>query len=244
LGFAARRTRLQIILSAQRLQGQMAALATDLGQAVDCWAVVTAFESSHLKFEIPKNSLFATLLRSPWWISMAIAAALAVLAATLLPAQYKAIGSMSTLPFVVIGAIAARRQWRLPSAAQVARTQQALATMAWPQFAALLEDAFRRDGYAVQRGAATSVDFVIERKGRRAVVCARRWKSACASLVALRSLQAAREAADAPDAIYICLGDLTNEARPFAKQHGIAIWQSAELAQALKGAVPHPSAAK
>lgn len=185
-----------------------------------------------------KNSLFAVLLRSPWWVSFAIAAALALLAAALLPAEYRVVGALSTLPFVVIGVVAARRQWRLPSAAQVARTTQAVSVMAWPEFAKRLEDTFRRDGYTVQRGAAAPVDFELERSGRRMLVCARRWKSARIGLEVLRALQSAREAGEAPDALCICLGELTDNARPFAAEHRIAVWQSAELAQALHGRVP------
>ena len=193
-----------------------------------------------------KNSLFAVLLRSPWWISVAIAGALALVAATLLPQAYRALGALSALPFVVIAAIAARRQAQLPSAAKVLATQQAVSAMSWPDFAKLLELAFARDGYTVQRGTDDGVDFDIERQGRRMFVSARRWKSARTGLAALRALQTAREAAGVPDALYIGLGELTDNARPFAAEHRIAIWGGAELAQALRSltlptAAPKPT---
>lgn len=191
-----------------------------------------------------RNSLFAILLRSPWWVSIGVAAVLALLAGALLPAAYRVVGALSAVPFVVIGAIAARRQWSLPSAARVSRTAEALGTMAWPAFAQLLEDAFRRDGHTVQRGTATAVDFELERSGRKMVVSARRWKTARTGLDALRALQAAREAADAPDALYIGLGELTDQARTFAAGHRIAIWQAAELAQALRDLPLGPTAAR
>ncbi|MDO8420135.1 MAG: restriction endonuclease, partial [Rubrivivax sp.] len=38
-----------------------------------------------MKFQMAKNSLFATLLRSPWWISAVIALVLGLLGAALLP---------------------------------------------------------------------------------------------------------------------------------------------------------------
>jgi hypothetical protein len=188
-----------------------------------------------MKFQMAKNSLFATLLRSPWWVSLALAAVLSLLAAALLPQAYRVAGALSSFPFVVIAAIAAWRQSRLPGTAQVAAAQQALATMAWPDFARRLEQAFQRDGYTVQRGSRDGVDFELERKGRAMLVCARRWKSARTGVEALRSLQAAREAMEVPDALYICLGELTDNARPFAAEHRIAIWQAPELAQALRG---------
>lgn len=197
-----------------------------------------------MKFQMAKNSLFATLLRSPWWVSLAIAAVLAVLAGALLPSDYRIAGALSTLPFVVISAMAARKQWHLPSAAKVTQTLEATSAMAWPAFSKLLEEAFRRDGYTVQASTASPVDFELERRGRKMLVSARRWKSARTGLDALRALQAAREAADAQDALYIGLGELTDNARPFAAEHRIAIWQAAELAQALRGLPLPPPATR
>ncbi len=178
-----------------------------------------------------EKSLFATLLRSPWWVSLAIAAVLGLLAISLLPADYRVVGATSGFPFLVIAVI----QWRLPSAARVLQTQQAVTAMAWPEFAALLEAAFRRDGYQVAPGSTAAVDFELERQGRKMLVSARRWKSARTGLEALRPLQAARETAGAADALYIGLGELTDTARPFAATHRIAIWQADGVAQALRG---------
>ncbi len=182
-----------------------------------------------------KNSLFALLLRSPWWISAVIALVLGLLGMALLPAQFKAVGAFIGLPFIVIGAMAGYRQWRLPSAARVAEVHEAVAAMAWPVFADLLEQGFRRDGYTVQRRKSGEVDFELERKGRRMLVCARRWKSARVGLEALRALQAAREASDASDALVVGLGLLTDTARPFAVEHRIDVWQAPDLARLLKG---------
>lgn len=188
-----------------------------------------------MKLHMAKNSLFAMLLRSHWWISALIALALGLASLALLPDQLRVIGALSGLPFLVIAAMAARRQWHLPSAARVTETHEALSAMAWPAFAALLEESFRRDGYSVQPGQAAGVDFDIERQGRRRLVCARRWKSARTGVEPLRALQAARDAADSADAVYLSLGALTDTARDFATEHRIAVWQLPELAHALRG---------
>lgn len=188
-----------------------------------------------------KNSLFSILLRSPWWISLALGLLLGVLGLALLPAQLRAVGALAGLPFLVVSVVAARRQWHAPSAARIARTQQALATMAWPAFAALLEQAFRREGYAVQRAQDEAFDFVLERQGRRMLVCARRWKSARIGQEALRALQAARDARESEDALYIGLAPLSDQAGPYAAEYGIKIWQAAELARVLRGLPLHPA---
>ena len=197
-----------------------------------------------------KNSLFAVLLRSPWWVSLAIAAGIGVAAMALLPPDWRGVALFSGFPFVVLSGMAAWKQWFVPSAARVQQTRQAVAAMAWPAFSRLLEDAFKRDGYSVQRGSGDAVDFVLERKGRRMFVSARRWKSARLGLETLRALQAAREAAETDvatnsatnsatglktDALCISLGELTDSARPFAAAHRVAVWQAPEIAQALRG---------
>jgi len=197
-----------------------------------------------MKLRMARNSLFAVLLRSPWWISAVIALALGMASFALLPEQFRVVGALSGLPFAVIAALAARQQWRLPSAARVAETHAALGAMAWPAFADLLEQSFRRDGYSVERSEAAGVDFVLERKGRRLLVCARRWKSARTGMEALRTLQAAREATDAADALYIGLASLTETARLFASEHRIAIWHASELANALRGLPPRGAASR
>jgi len=189
-----------------------------------------------MKLRMAKNSLFAMLLRSPWWISAAIALALAAASFALLPLQFRVVGAISGLPFVVIAGLALRRQWHLPSEARVAEAHAAVAALAWPAFASLLEQSFRREGYAVGRGDRAGIDFALERKGRRLLVCARRWKSARTGLEGLRALQAAREADDdGPDALYIGLASLTDTARAFAAEHRIAVWHAAELAHTLRG---------
>jgi len=184
-----------------------------------------------------KNSLFAILLRSSWWISLLIAAVLALLSFALLPQDLRVVGALSGFPFLVVSALALRRQWKLPSAARVEQTQQALAAMAWPAFAALLTQAFQREGYTLLQQAGKkeeAYDFELERAGRRTLVSARRWKSARTGLEALRALQAAREAREADAAIHIGLAPLSEQAAPYAAAQGIAVWQAAELAQLLR----------
>ncbi|MBC7726326.1 MAG: restriction endonuclease [Microbacteriaceae bacterium] len=191
-----------------------------------------------------KNSLFSILLRSRWWFSLLIAVGLGALAYALLPEQFRVVGALSGLPFAVVAVVAAVRQWDVPSAARVTATQRALVAMPWAAFAVLLEQAFRRDGYTVQRGKMAPVDFELERQGQRTLVSARRWKSARTGLEALRPLQAARAATEAPGAIYIGLAPLSDTAQPFAAEHRITVWHATELAHALRGLPLTPSAAR
>ncbi|MFN0185060.1 MAG: restriction endonuclease [Aquabacterium sp.] len=188
-----------------------------------------------------RNSLFAILLRSSWWISVALAAFVGGVAAAVVPDAYRVVAAFSGFPFVVIAVMAAWRGRNQPSVAQVERAAQALGQTSWSAFATLLEAAFRRDGFSVERSQRPGVDFEIEKAGRRMMVAARRWKSAHVGLEPLRALQAAREAAEAPDALYIGLGALSDQARKLAAAERVAVWQAPELAQKLKGLLPPTS---
>lgn len=191
-----------------------------------------------MKFKMAENSLFAILLRSPWYISLAISVAVGGVAAAVLPEAYRAVGAVSGFPFVVIAAMAAWRGRGKPSPAQVEHAARSLGQMSWPAFAQLLEAAFKRDGFTVRRGPGPAADFEIERNGRRMVVAARRWKSAHTGLEPLRALQTARGAVEAPDALYIGLGELSEAARTLAAGERISVWQAPELAQKLRGLLP------
>ena len=188
-----------------------------------------------MKFKMSEKSVFAVLLRSPWWISGLLAVALGLVAAALLPTEFKGAGALSGFPFLVISGMAAWRQWHLPSSTRVAATTRAVSAMAWPQFAGLLEQAFQRDGYSVQRGPSDAFDFRLERKGRSTLVAARRWKSNRIGLETLKALQTARESGGVADALLISLGELSDNARPYASAQAITVWRAPDLAQVLRG---------
>src|SRR5438105_15805107 len=98
-----------------------------------------------------QKSLFAILLRSRWWVSFLMAAAMALVARLLLPKDYEAFAIFSAIPFTVIGAIAAWKQFQRPTPARVKETLQAVGAMPWTTFADVLEKAFRDDGHVVTR---------------------------------------------------------------------------------------------
>ena len=93
-----------------------------------------------------KRSLFAILSRSPWWVSVLIATAVFMVVRQFMP-DYAALAS--TLPFLGIAGYAGWRQSRVPNPERVAEALAALRAMSWQEFAAIMEAAFRSDGYAV-----------------------------------------------------------------------------------------------
>jgi restriction system protein len=178
-----------------------------------------------------ENSLFAVLLRSPWWISIAVAVALALAARMFLPDLYAiALG----LPFLAIGAVAGWRQFRAPSAKRIAGTVETVRAMSWGEFSRTLEGAFERDGYKVARLDGAAADFELTKGWRVSLVSAKRWKAARTGIEPLRELDAARRAREAHESIYVVAGELTDNARAFATQNNIRLAQGAELVRLLR----------
>lgn len=187
-----------------------------------------------MKFKMSQNSIFAVLMRSPWWMSAGLALLLSVGGAAALPRDFAAVGVFAAVPFVVIAVLAGVRQWRQPSEERVLAVAQALAGMGWKEAAAAFEAGFTRDGSQVQRLDGPGADFALQRKGRVAVVSARRWKAARIGIEPLRELQAARQQRGAQEAVFVALGEVSDNAWVYAREHGIALMAGLELARLLR----------
>jgi restriction system protein len=186
-----------------------------------------------MKFRMAKNSLFAVLLRSPWWVSALVAAAVFGALRLMLPGVYAFFGA---LPFIGIAGYAGWLQLRAPSAARVAETLGAIRSMSWDEFSAAIEEALRGEGYRVGRLSGSDAEFELTRAGRVALVGCKRWKVARTGVEPLRELHAATRAHQAHDCIYIAAGDFTDHARAFALEKNIRLVHDAELAMLLAGA--------
>ena len=186
-----------------------------------------------MKWEMAENSLFAILMRSSWWISAGIAAAMAGVALALLPEQFKIIGALSGAPFLVIAAMAGGKQLRKPSSARIDKTREAVRAMAWIDFASALEAGYRRDGYEVTRVSEPAADFEIRKDWRTALVSGKRWKVARTGVEPLRDLKAAKDLREAHDCVYITIGEISDNARKFALENKIMMVGGAELARLL-----------
>ncbi|WP_394788843.1 restriction endonuclease [Rhodoferax sp.] len=187
-----------------------------------------------MKLKMAKNSLFAVLLRSPWWISMLLVAAFGIASAALLPTAYVPFGVMGALPFLVIGLIAAKRQWNVPSPTRVAETLAKVVAMPWRDFANALDTAYTAQGYTVTRLHGKAVDLALQKNGSTTLVACKRWKAANYGIDALRDVASAQELQNADRCIYIGLGNATDAARRFAQEQSIQLLSDTELAQLLK----------
>jgi restriction system protein len=187
-----------------------------------------------MKFKMSQNSIFAVLLRSPWWMSAGVAVLLSAGGFAALPLEYAAMGVFAAVPFAVISLMAAYKQLRAPSGARVQAVTEAVAAMSWADFSRTVEAGFRRDGCEVERLQTPGADFALTKDGHVAIVSAKRWKAARNGVEPLRELQAVREKRGAREAIYIALGDVSDNALQYAKAQGVSLMTAPELSKLLR----------
>lgn len=172
-----------------------------------------------------ENSLFAILLRSQWWVSALVAVALTAGLRLFIPDLF---AFFAGLPFTVIAVVVAWKQLRAPSEAKIAETIEVVRAMSWDEFAGALEDSFRRDGYTVNR-ISGHADLELVRGSRTTLVACKRWKAGRTGADPLRDLAALRKARDASDCIYVATGEITAQARAFARDNNLQVLEGAEL---------------
>lgn len=175
-----------------------------------------------------KDSLFGVLTRSPWWLSLAIAAALFAIFRLFLPPLAAATAG---LPFLAIAVFAAWRQMSAPSPASAAKVLEQLRALSAEQFCALLAEAYGRRGYAITPVKGGGADFELRKDARVSLVKCSRWKVAQTGIASLRELLAAKGTHAAAECIYIAAGEITANAQVFARENAIQLLYGVELAQ-------------
>ena len=183
-----------------------------------------------MKFKMSEKSLFAILLRSPWWYSFLIASILMLLARVFLPEGYRAVGMLSAFPFAIIGIMAAWRQRDKPSPERILQALSSLEKMSWKEFLPLMEQAFAQQGFIVTRLNSNSADLQLEKLGKTTLVSCKRWKAATLGVDVLRDLKALQVSQDATYAACISLSLPTGVALKFAKDNAVQLICQDDLA--------------
>ncbi len=187
-----------------------------------------------MALQISDKSLFARLLRAPWWVSFAVALFVGVAAFALFPKDLKPAGALSSIPFIVIGLIAAWKQRNALSPKQIEATLQKLAALSAREFTDTLAAAYEREAYTVTRFTQPGADLVIEKNGYTTLVSCKRWKAANHGVEPLRELLAAMEKADTGRGIYVALNSVSEAALRFARENGIRLVAGSELVELLR----------
>lgn len=180
-----------------------------------------------MKLKMHENSLFAILLRKPWWVSGLVALAVFGLLRLFLSSD---LAAFAATPFALICAYVGWRQLRAPGAGRIGATLARLRAMSWDDFSRALEAAYQRDGYAVSRLGGADADFELVQGTRHTLVACKRWKAMRTGVEPLRDLESARRAREAHECVYIATGEITAQARAFAAEKGIRLLHGVDLA--------------
>jgi restriction system protein len=183
-----------------------------------------------MKWKMSPNSLYAVLLRSPWWASLLVVLVIVLVSGALLPAEYRPFGMLASLPFLGIGLYRAWQQGQAPNPKRVAQALERASAMPWREFSAVLQQAYKHQGYDVAVLPGPAADLKLTFSGRTTLVSGKRWKAAAHGVEPLRELVSAKESLDADLCTYISLGAVSEQARSFAKEQGITLVSGQALA--------------
>lgn len=181
-----------------------------------------------MKLTLHENSLFAILLRQPWYVSALAGAVVFALVRIWLEWWF---ALFAATPFNAIALYVAYKQLRRPSAKRIAATLERARAMPREEFAAALEAGFKREGYGVTR---MGEELQITRGGRVTLVMCKRWKAVRTGVEPLREFEAASREAGVHERVYVAPGEVTDTARAFAAEKGIRLVLEEELARLLR----------
>lgn len=188
-----------------------------------------------MALRMAKNSIFAILLRSPWWVSGLVSLALALVGWFLMPPGYGIYGVATGVPFAIVCAMALKKQWGTPSRARTTAMLEQIRALSWRDFSDEIERALQRDGFEVKRVDMPEADFSITSDGRTALVSCRRWKVASTGIEPLRELCRVVERDGFYDAFYVTAGEFTSKAMDFAVEKKMRLLHGAALVKLMRG---------
>ena len=186
-----------------------------------------------MAFKMAKNSLFAILLRSPWWVSLGIVGAMVQVSNALLPPDIRGFGWMGGFPFLVISGLALKGQWSQPSARQEVAAFERLQALNHTEMAAALVAGFEREGYLVQKSKRAGADLLLTRQGQSIVVSTQRWKMARPGVEVLKELQQAQKQLQADGAVFVHLFPLSDSAQSWVKSQSLTCLTGGALLKAM-----------
>ena len=190
-----------------------------------------------MAFKLAKNSLFAILMRAPWWYSTFIGLSLIAIGGIVASGQYVILGIFSSLPFFGIAGSAAYRQFQQPSQKRILEVAQQARLMPALQISEKIASRYKDARYESDVFKGNAADLELTRGHRKLLLSSRRFKAANTGIEPLKQLVAAGEKVEATGYLYVTLGDISAAARDYAKQNEIEFIQADRLAAFFDGKV-------
>ena len=190
-----------------------------------------------MAFKMAERSLFAVLLRSPWWYSALAACASIAISMVVARGQYLIFGVAVAIPFLVIATIAAFRQFQRPSKKRVLEVEEQARQMRPRAIADKIAESYVNERYRAIPSNSKAADLQLTRGSHTILVSCKRFKAATTGIEPLKQLVAAGQNVDATDYLLVAFGDISASAGDFANKNRIEIIQAESLAKFFDGQV-------
>lgn len=208
-----------------------------------------------------RHALFRELGSLPWWLHLAVGAALFALLRFGIPALPMAgVADPGASGYVAWGLLLACGAAALLSALQQRSRRRLLEQetdldsireLPWDDFQQLVGEAYRRLGYHVRETGADDrhggVDLILRKQGRTTLVECKRWRLRKVRSATLRDLQNLMVAERAEAGLLVTTSSFTSEALGFASERGIDLVDGPQLLKLLQSvrrqaiAAPRPA---
>ncbi|MFK7997057.1 MAG: restriction endonuclease [Granulosicoccus sp.] len=176
-----------------------------------------------------QSSLFAVLLRSPWWYSVLIGVAVIAMSAVIFDGKYVALGVFTSLPFLGIAGFAGYKQAKQPGKKRILEVAEQARKMPATQIAEKVASSYREARFDSVAFKGSAAELELSRGHLKLLLCSKRFKAANTGIDPLKQLVAAGERVEATGYLYVTLGEVSEAARSYASQHNIEIIQATRL---------------
>lgn len=188
-----------------------------------------------MALKMAQGSVFAVLLRSPWWYSALIAVLIIAFSIAVLRGQVAVIVMSLALPFMVIAGIAAFKQSREPSVKRIIEVDQEARELPAAQIASKIAATYEKENFESEPFKGKVAELELTRGYRKLLVSSKRLKAANLGIEPLKQLVAAGEKVEATGYLYVTLGDVSTSARDYARDNNIELIQASRLAAHFDG---------
>lgn len=188
-----------------------------------------------MKFKMAKGSLFAVLLRSPWWYSVLIGLLFILIILAVTDAKYVILSIIVPIPFFLIGGYAGFKQWQQPSQKRVLEVSEQARKMSAVSISEKIAANYIKSGYQSSTFKGNDADLEFVRGHQKLLLCSKRFKAANTGIEPLKRLVAAGEAIEARGYLYLTLGEVSASAYNYAEENSIEIIESNRLAMLFDG---------
>jgi len=188
-----------------------------------------------MAFKMAQGSVFAVLLRSPWWYSVLIALLMVSISVLVAGSRYIILGFAAAVPFIGIACVVVYRQYQLPSHKRILEVVESARKLSAKQLAMKIADSYEKQNFDITPFKGDAADLELERGRHKLLLCCKRFKAANTGVEPLKQLVASGQKIEASGYLYVALGTVTENARRYATENDIELVQAATLAEFFDG---------